>query len=186
MRILWQPLLAAQTLRNHLMSASLLASSALVVTFFAFDRGSAASDAFRSLQFYILGITFCAAFFSFALSMRETSMLAFLAYQSNRPNDVLDDGQTLHSFELTSLKGMLDDIKFRVSIGKRGIRNSALLWAIGLRCYYLSVIVAAWIVGPVVCIVVAAFVVGLATLMDLSVAMSCCGKRKKKRQEHER
>ena len=174
-RIIMTPpdaILAVQTLRNHITAASILATAATVVAFFAFDRALAdgSSSSLEAVQFFILGADLMAAFFCFALSVREASLAGFVSYGPRKGEEIqhLEDDVELQipALMIAHRSMMINSAPRRIQILQKTTRAMVLFWTFGLRFYYLAVAIAGWIVSPIACICITAALLLLVAVLD--------------------
>ncbi len=134
-------ILVVQTLRNWLMSATFLASTSILLALGLLgimttsDKLSGLSQELNSLgssdayllpiKFTLLLILFMTAFFAFAFSIR---FLTHAGFAVNLPKTVETEASRL------TQDGELE--------------RGALCYFVGLRCYYLSIPLALWLLGP--------------------------------------
>ena len=134
-------LLIVQTLRNWIMSATFLASTAILLTLgllgvaFTSDRISNLSEELNTfgsadpwvlfIKVLLLAFVFVSAFFVFSLAVRA---LTHAGFDLNIP-DVTHAGQTPEAENLD-------------------LEDGAFFYFLGLRLYYLSIPLAFWLFGP--------------------------------------
>jgi uncharacterized membrane protein len=134
-------ILVVQTLRNWIMSATFLASTALLLALgllgvaFTTERLSALAgelNVFGSTapqillyKFLLLAVLFISSFFLFSMAIR---FLIHAGFQINLPSDASA------ALERQAVSGDLD--------------KGALLYFLGLRLYYLAIPAAFWLLGP--------------------------------------
>lgn len=138
-----QHILVVQTLRNWIMSASLLASTAILFALallgaaFTTDKLSAfahglnflgsQSQGFWLLKALILILVYFTAFFAFSLSIRSFVHAGFMINVAQA-----GDGDT------TAIKEVTEELE-----------SGAFFYWLGIRAYYASVPAALWLFGPV-------------------------------------
>jgi hypothetical protein len=117
------------------------------------------------------------------IMIRETSHIPFLACHTLAPEYSeavqMPDGELMVDVVLSKKRRIQAKMKtadYRIKLGKRGVTNAAILWAVGLRCYYVSVCVASWVIGPIPCLVVTVVTIAFAILIDSSMVRkrTCC------------
>ncbi len=135
-------ILAIQTFRNQLMAASLLASTAILMSLGAFSAAfrstvfeevshalnlfGARTEALWMFKLMLLGILFFFTFFNFTLAIRYYNHAGFMI-NTNEQNDLsVSTGTVTHV-----------------------INHGALHYFYGMRGYYLSVPMALWLFGPI-------------------------------------
>ena len=135
-------ILAVQTLRNQVMAATFLASTAILVclgSFSAAFRPGVFMEISHSLnllgtktetlwmfKLMLLGITFFVAFFNFTLCIRYYNHVGFMI------NTFQQNDATVSAEAVTQV-----------------INHGALHYTIGMRGFYLSVPLALWLFGPI-------------------------------------
>jgi uncharacterized membrane protein len=135
-------ILAVQTLRNQVMAATFLASTALLICLGSFsaafrpDVFSEASHALNVLgtktetlwmvKLMLLGIVFFATFFNFTLTIRYYNHVGFMI------NTFQPDDSTVSAEAVTEV-----------------LNHGALHYTIGMRGFYFSVPLALWLFGPI-------------------------------------
>ena len=136
-------LLVVQTMRNLIMSASFLASTAVLLAA-GFFGGVFSTDGFSeivySLNFLgmktpsllvfkalLLTATFLAAFFSFSLAIRSFNHLSFMIHLAS-----------VEELERGDNKGVADEM-----------RRGALHYALGMRAFYIAIPLTLWFFGPI-------------------------------------
>ncbi|TFH20558.1 MAG: DUF599 domain-containing protein [Myxococcales bacterium] len=136
-----QAILAVQTLRNWIMAATLLASTAILLALgligaalgtdqsIDFTRGlnlfGEPSAGFWLFKALALSLTYFAAFFAFSLSTRSFVHTGFMI---NVARDEPDH---------TAADDVIDELE-----------SGAFFYWVGIRAYYASVPMALWLVGP--------------------------------------
>ncbi len=135
-------ILAVQTLRNQVMAATFLASTAILLSLGSFSAafrtgvfGEAAhalnllgtrTEALWMFKLMLLGIAFFATFFNFTLAVRYFNHFGFMV------NTFQEDDSTVSVEAVTQV-----------------LNHAALHYTIGMRGFYLSVPLALWLFGPV-------------------------------------
>jgi uncharacterized membrane protein len=135
-------ILAVQTLRNQVMSATFLASTSILISLGSFGAAfrpnvfSAISHTLNilgtrtetiwMLKLMILGILFFFSFFNFTLCLRYYNHAGFM----------------LNTYEH-------DDVTVSEAAVTQVLNHGALHYTIGMRGFYLSVPLALWLFGPV-------------------------------------
>jgi len=135
-------LLAIQTLRNNLMAANFLASTAILISLgllsitltpaafnqvsHALNLGGSRSEAFWMFKLLVLVVLFFFAFFNFTLSIRYYNHVGFMIgmLQSHDPQVTPE-----------TVAGALN--------------QGALHYTLGMRGFYLAVPIGLWIFGPI-------------------------------------
>ncbi|MCB2168947.1 MAG: DUF599 domain-containing protein [Deltaproteobacteria bacterium] len=135
-------ILAVQTLRNQVMAATFLASTAILIclgSFSAAFRTDVFSEATHALnllgtrtetlwmfKLMVLGIVFFVAFFNFTLCIRYFNHVGFMI------NTFQENDSTVSAEAVTTV-----------------LNHGALHYTIGMRGFYLSVPLALWLFGPI-------------------------------------
>ena len=135
-------ILAVQTLRNQVMAATFLASTAILISLGAFSAAFRAgvfgeishalnlfgtrTEALWMLKLMLLGILFFYAFFNFTLAIRYYNHAGFMI-NSVEPGDTTLSGEAVTQI----------------------LNHGALHYTIGMRGFYLSVPMALWLFGPI-------------------------------------
>jgi uncharacterized membrane protein len=135
-------ILAVQTLRNQVMAATFLASTAILIclgSFSAAFRPGVFSEATHALnllgtrtetlwmfKLMVLGIVFFVAFFNFTLCIRYFNHVGFMI------NTFQQNDSTVSAEAVTTV-----------------LNHGALHYTIGMRGFYLSVPLALWLFGPI-------------------------------------
>jgi uncharacterized membrane protein len=135
-------ILAVQTLRNQVMAATFLASTAILICLGSFSAAfrpgvfSAATHALNLLgtrtetlwmfKLMVLGIVFFVAFFNFTLCIRYFNHVGFMI------NTFQQNDSTVSAKAVTTV-----------------LNHGALHYTIGMRGFYLSVPLALWLFGPI-------------------------------------
>jgi len=135
-------ILAVQTLRNQVMAATFLASTALLICLGSFSAAfrpgiyNEVSHALNLLgtktetlwmfKLMLLGILFFATFFNFTLTIRYYNHVGFMI------NTFHPDDSTVSAEAVTEV-----------------LNHGALHYTIGMRGFYLSVPLALWLFGPI-------------------------------------
>jgi len=135
-------IMAVQTLRNQVMAATFLASTAILISLGAFSaafRPGVFNDISHALnvlgtktetlwmfKLMMLGILFFVTFFNFTLAIRYYNHAGFMI-NTFEQNDATVSGESV----------------------TRVINHAALHYTIGMRGFYLSVPLALWLFGPV-------------------------------------
>ena len=135
-------ILAVQTMRNQVMAASLLASTAILLSLgslnsaFRPDMFNEVSHAFNlygtqneglwMFKFMLLGILFFLTFFNFSLAIRYYNHVSFMINTN-----------------------VLDDPAVSVPAVTHVLNQGALHYTFGMRGFYLSVPLALWLFGPI-------------------------------------
>jgi uncharacterized membrane protein len=152
-------LLVVHTLRNWIMSATFLASTAILLTLgllgfvFTTDRISTFAVDLNVLgsttptvllyKFLLLAAVYMSAFFLFSFSIRY---LIHAGFEINVAPD--------------------HDLASPDNGAVRELENGALFYFVGLRAYYLSVPVACWLVGPTWMAVATALLITMLAQLD--------------------
>ena len=134
-------ILAVQTLRNQVMAATFLASSAILLSLGSFSAAfrpgvfselshalnlvGTKTEALWMLKLMLLGILFFFTFFNFTLSIRYYNHAGFM----------------INSFEL-------NDATVSEKAVTHVLNHGAQHYTIGMRGFYLSVPIALWMFGP--------------------------------------
>ena len=135
-------ILAVQTLRNQVMAATFLASTAILIclgSFSAAFRPGVFIEATHALnllgtkteilwmfKLMVLGIVFFVAFFNFTLCIRYFNHVGFMI------NTFQENDSTVSAEAVTTV-----------------LNHGALHYTIGMRGFYLSVPLALWLFGPI-------------------------------------
>ena len=135
-------IMAVQTLRNQVMAATFLASTAILISlglFSAAFRPGVFSDISHALnllgtktetlwmfKLMLLGILFFVTFFNFTLAIRYYNHAGFMI-NTFEQNDAIVSGESVTQV----------------------INHAALHYTIGMRGFYLSVPLALWLFGPI-------------------------------------
>jgi len=135
-------IMAVQTLRNQVMAATFLASTAILISLGAFSaafRPGVFNDISHALnllgtrtetlwmfKLMILGILFFVTFFNFTLAIRYYNHAGFMI-NTFEQNDAIVSGEAVTQV----------------------LNHGALHYTIGMRGFYLSVPLALWLFGPV-------------------------------------
>ena len=135
-------ILAVQTLRNQVMAATFLASTAILISLgllnAAFRPGifseishalnlvGTTSETLWMFKLMLLGIIFFVTFFNFTLSIRYYNHAGIMI------NTIDDDDPTLSAENVTEV-----------------LNHGALHYTIGMRGFYLSVPLGLWTFGPI-------------------------------------
>ena len=135
-------IMAVQTLRNQVMAATFLASTAILIClglFSAAFRPAVFSDISHALnllgtktealwmfKLMLLGIIFFITFFNFTLAIRYNNHAGFM----------------INTFEQ-------NDVTVSEEAVTRVINHAALHYTIGMRGFYLSIPLALWLFGPI-------------------------------------
>ena len=135
-------ILAVQTLRNQVMAATFLASTAILISLgsvsAAFRPGifmevshalnllGTKTETLWMFKLMLLGITFFVTFFNFTLCIRYYNHVGFMI-NTFQPNDA-----TVSAEAVTQV-----------------LNHGALHYTIGMRGFYLSVPLALWLFGPI-------------------------------------
>jgi len=135
-------ILAVQTLRNQVMAATFLASTAILISLGLFSAAfrpgvfmevshtlnllGTKTEALWMFKLMLLGILFFVTFFNFSLCIRYYNHVGFMI-NSFQPNDA-----TVSAEAVTQV-----------------LNHGALHYTIGMRGFYLSVPLALWLFGPI-------------------------------------
>jgi len=135
-------ILAIQTLRNWSMSASFMASTAILIAaalfgfLFSADKTSALvhefnvmgsqSSSLLTVKFILLAVDFLATFFSFSMCLRYYNYVALMI---NTPSDAPEERTVETSVEY--------------------LERAASHFTLGMRGYYFAIPLAAWLFGPI-------------------------------------
>ncbi len=135
-------ILAVQTLRNQVMAATFLASTAILISLGSFSaafRSGVFGEISHALNFFgtktetlwmlklmLLGILFFYTFFNFTLSIRYYNHAGFM----------------INAFEH-------NDATVSEQAVTQVLNHGALHYTIGMRGFYLSVPIALWLFGPI-------------------------------------
>lgn len=135
-------ILAVQTLRNQVMAATFLASTAILICLGSFGAAfrpgvfmevsyalnllGTNTEALWMFKLMLLGILFFATFFNFTLCIRYYNHVGFMI-NTFQPND-----KTVSAETVTQV-----------------LNHGALHYTIGMRGFYLSVPLALWLFGPI-------------------------------------
>jgi uncharacterized membrane protein len=135
-------ILAVQTLRNQVMAATFLASTAILICLGSFSAAfrpgvfsevshalnllGTKTESLWMLKLMLLGILFFATFFNFTLCIRYYNHGGFMI------NTFQQDDSTVSAKAVTQV-----------------LNHGALHYTIGMRGFYLSVPLALWLFGPV-------------------------------------
>jgi uncharacterized membrane protein len=135
-------ILAVQTLRNQVMAATFLASTAIIICLGSFSAAfrpgvfmevshglnllGTKTETLWMFKLMLLGILFFIAFFNFTLCIRYYNHVGFMI-NTFQPND-----STVSAEAVTQV-----------------LNHGALHYTIGMRGFYLSVPLALWMFGPV-------------------------------------
>ena len=110
-----------------------------------------------------------AAFFCFALSVREASLAGFVSYGPRKGEEHVDDVEIQLSapgLELAGRQIMMNSVPKRIQILQKTTRSMIILWTIGLRFYYMAVALAGWLVSPIACICITAALLLIVAMLD--------------------
>jgi uncharacterized membrane protein len=135
-------ILAVQTLRNQVMAATFLASTAILISLGSFSAAfrsgvfseishalnllGTKTEALWMFKLMLLGILFFFTFFNFSLAIRYNNHAGFMI------NTVEHNDATVSEEAVTQV-----------------LNHGALHYTIGMRGFYLSVPLALWLFGPV-------------------------------------
>jgi uncharacterized membrane protein len=135
-------ILAVQTLRNQVMAATFLASTAILISLGSFSAAfrpgvfmevshalnllGTKTETLWMFKLMLLGILFFIAFFNFTLCVRYYNHVGFMI-NAFAPND-----STVSAEAITQV-----------------LNHGALHYTIGMRGFYLSVPLALWLFGPI-------------------------------------
>lgn len=135
-------ILAVQTLRNQVMAATFLASTAILISLGSFNAAfrpgvfgeishalnllGTKTEILWMLKLMVLGILFFITFFNFTLSIRYYNHAGFMI------NSVEHNDATVSENAVTKV-----------------LNHGALHYTMGMRGFYLSVPMALWLFGPV-------------------------------------
>jgi uncharacterized membrane protein len=135
-------ILAVQTLRNQVMAATFLASTAILISLGSFSAAfrpgvfmevshtlnllGARTETLGMFKLMLLGILFFVTFFNFSLCIRYYNHVGFMI-NTFQPND-----STVSAEAVTQV-----------------LNHGALHYTIGMRGFYLSVPLALWLFGPI-------------------------------------
>ncbi len=135
-------ILAVQTLRNQVMAATFLASTAILICLGAFSAAfrpgvfmevshalnllGTKTETLWMFKLMLLGIVFFVTFFNFTLCIRYYNHVGFMI-NTFQPND-----STVSAEAMTQV-----------------LNHGALHYTIGMRGFYLSVPLALWLFGPI-------------------------------------
>ncbi len=135
-------ILAVQTLRNQVMAATFLASTALLISLGSFSAAfrpgvfievshalnllGTKTETLWMFKLMLLGILFFATFFNFTLAIRYYNHVGFM----------------INTFQL-------NDSTVSAAAVTEVINHGALHYTIGMRGFYLSVPLALWLFGPI-------------------------------------
>lgn len=134
-------ILAVQTIRNQLMAASFMASTAMIISLGAFSAAfksavftevshalnlfGARTEALWMFKLMLIGILFFLTFFNFSLAIRYNNHAGFMI-NTNSINDPAISTETVTHV----------------------LNHGALHYTLGMRGYYLSIPLALWLFGP--------------------------------------
>ena len=134
-------ILAVQTLRNQVMAATFLASTAILISLGSFSAAfrpgvfneiahglnllGARTETLWMLKLMLLGILFFVTFFNFTLAIRYNNHAGFM----------------INTFEQ-------NDATVSAEAVTQVLNHGALHYTIGMRGFYLSVPLALWLFGP--------------------------------------
>lgn len=135
-------ILAVQTLRNQVMAATFLASTAILISLGSFSAAfrpgvfmevshtlnqlGTKTETLWMFKLMLLGILFFVTFFNFTLCIRYYNHVGFMI-NTSQPNDATVSAQAVTQV----------------------LNHGALHYTIGMRGFYLSVPLALWLFGPV-------------------------------------
>jgi uncharacterized membrane protein len=135
-------ILAVQTLRNQVMAATFLASTAILISLGSFSAAfrpgvfmevshtlnllGTKTEALWMFKLMLLGILFFVTFFNFSLCIRYYNHVGFMI-NTFQPNDA-----TVSAEAVTQV-----------------LNHGALHYSIGMRGFYLSIPIALWLFGPI-------------------------------------
>jgi uncharacterized membrane protein len=152
-------ILAVQTLRNQVMAATFLASTAILISLgllaaafrpglfteisHALNLTGARNETLWLFKLMLLAVLFFAAFFNFTLSIRYFNHAGFMI-------NIVDTGDSIVS--PTSVAEVLN--------------HGALHYSLGMRGYYLSVPIVLWLFGPLWMIVGTTILLGILYRLD--------------------
>ena len=135
-------ILAVQTLRNQVMAATFLASTAILISLGSFNAAfrpgvfgeishalnllGTKTEILWMLKLMLLGMLFCLTLFNFTLSIRYYNHAGFMI------NSVEHNDATVSENAVTKV-----------------LNHGALHYTMGMRGFYLSVPMALWLFGPV-------------------------------------
>ena len=135
-------IMAVQTLRNQVMAATFLASTAILISLGSFSAAfrpgvfndishalnllGTKSETLWMLKLMLLGILFFVTFFNFTLAIRYYNHAGFMI-NTFEENDATVSGEAV----------------------TRVVNHAALHYTIGMRGFYLSVPLALWLFGPI-------------------------------------
>jgi len=135
-------IMAVQTLRNQVMAATFLASTAILISLGSFSAAfrpglfseishalnllGTKSETLWMLKLMLLGILFFVTFFNFTLAIRYYNHAGFMI-NTFEENDATVSGESV----------------------TRVVNHAALHYTIGMRGFYLSVPMALWLFGPI-------------------------------------
>ncbi|CAB1075953.1 hypothetical protein JY97_16285 [Alkalispirochaeta odontotermitis] len=152
-------ILAVQTLRNQMMAATFLASTAILISLGllgaairpglfgeisqALNLTGARADTLWMLKLMILAVLFFSAFFNFTLTIRYYNHTGFMI-------NLAESGEAV-----ASVKGVAEVLNL-----------GALHYTLGMRGYYLSVPLVLWIFGPLCMLAGTAVLLGVLYRLD--------------------
>jgi uncharacterized membrane protein len=135
-------IMAVQTLRNQVMAATFLASTAILISLGSFSAAfrpgvfreishalnllGTKSETLWMLKLMLLGILFFVSFFNFTLAIRYYNHAGFMI-NTFEENDATVSGESV----------------------TKVVNHAALHYTIGMRGFYLSVPLALWLFGPI-------------------------------------
>lgn len=166
-------IVAIQTLRNHITAASILASAAVVIAFFSFEKAlSVDANQLEAVKFYVLGADLMACFLCMGLSVREASLAGFVAYSRPNPERLGKQDVKMHNFARESRLARLETPQLRRKVLTKTTRGMVMFWTMGIRLYYVAICLAGWLISPIVCIVIVCIVILIVAFLDRSHAFA--------------